>query len=92
MALINIMSKTWCEKNKATKPQNYTQKEDMITARQANGTGAYMLKEFEVGKQSVKAVTRPDGSARPPPSRRSPRATSLRPGRRARRARAGRST
>ena len=32
-ATINIMSKAWCEKNRATKPQNFTQKEDMITAR-----------------------------------------------------------
>ncbi len=40
---IYIMSRAWCEKNRATKPQNYTQKEDMITAHQANGTGPYML-------------------------------------------------
>lgn len=40
---INIMSRAWCEKNRATKPQNFTQKEDMITAREANGTGPYML-------------------------------------------------
>ncbi len=33
VATINIMSKAWCEKNRATKPQNYTHKEDMITAR-----------------------------------------------------------
>jgi peptide/nickel transport system substrate-binding protein len=44
---INIMSKAWCEKNRATKPQNYSAKEDMITAHQANGTGAYMLKSRE---------------------------------------------
>jgi peptide/nickel transport system substrate-binding protein len=43
VAMINIMSKAWCEKNRATKPQNYTQKEDMITAHEANGTGPYML-------------------------------------------------
>ena len=53
VALINIMSKTWCEKNKATKPQNYTQKEDMITAHQANGTGAYMLKSREPDIKTV---------------------------------------
>ena len=38
------MSRAWCEANRATKPQNFTEKEDMITAHQANGTGAYMLK------------------------------------------------
>ena len=52
---INIMSKAWCEKNRATKPQNYTQKEDMITARQANGTGPYMLKAREPDVKTVLA-------------------------------------
>jgi peptide/nickel transport system substrate-binding protein len=53
MNTINIMSKAWCEKNKATKPQNFTQKEDMITAHQANGTGAYMLKSREPDVKTV---------------------------------------
>src|SRR5664279_3359694 len=53
VALINIMSKAWCEKNRATKPQNYTQKEDMITAHQANGTGPYMLKAREPDIKTV---------------------------------------
>src|SRR5437762_1028029 len=52
-ATIYIMSKAWCEKNCATKPQNYTQKEDMITAHQANGTGAYMLKAREPDIKTV---------------------------------------
>ncbi len=43
IATINIMSKAWCEKHHATKPQNFTQKEDMITAHEANGTGPYIL-------------------------------------------------
>jgi peptide/nickel transport system substrate-binding protein len=50
---INIMSKAWCEKNRATKPQNYTQKEDMITAKQANGTGPYMLVSREPDVKTV---------------------------------------
>ena len=50
---INIMSRAWCEKNRATKPQNYTQKEDMITAHQANGTGPYMLKAREPDIKTV---------------------------------------
>ena len=50
---INIMSKAWSEKNRATKPQNYTQKEDMITAHQANGTGPYMLKAREPDIKTV---------------------------------------
>ncbi len=43
LATINIMSKAWCEKNKCQKPQNFAAKEDMITAREANGTGPYSL-------------------------------------------------
>jgi peptide/nickel transport system substrate-binding protein len=50
---INIMSKAWCEKNKATKPQDFTHQEDMITAHQANGTGAYMLKSREPDIKTV---------------------------------------
>jgi len=53
LTTINIMSRAWCEKNKATKPQNYAGKEDMITARQANGTGAYMLKSREPDVRTV---------------------------------------
>jgi peptide/nickel transport system substrate-binding protein len=53
VATINIMSRAWCEANRATKPQNYTEKEDMITAHQANGTGAYMLKSREPDIKTV---------------------------------------
>jgi len=52
-ATIFIMSKAWCEKNRATKPQNYMKKEDSITAHQANGTGAYMLKAREPDVKTV---------------------------------------
>jgi len=50
---INIMNRAWCEKNKATKPQNYTQKEDMVTAHEANGTGPYRLKSREPDVKTV---------------------------------------
>lgn len=43
VATINILSKAWCEKNKCMKPQNFAAKEEMITAREANGTGPYSL-------------------------------------------------
>jgi len=43
VATINILSRTWCEKNKCMKPQNFAAKEEMITAREANGTGPYSL-------------------------------------------------
>jgi peptide/nickel transport system substrate-binding protein len=55
IATINIMSKAWCEKNHATKPQNYGGKEDMATAHQANGTGPYMLKSREPDVKTVLA-------------------------------------
>ncbi len=53
MATINIMSKAWCEKNRATKPQNYKDHEDMITAHKANGTGPYMLVAREPDVKTV---------------------------------------
>jgi peptide/nickel transport system substrate-binding protein len=53
--LINIMSRAWCEKNRATKPQNFTQNEDMITAHQANGTGPYILKSRQPDIKTVLA-------------------------------------
>lgn len=40
---INIMSRAWCEKNHAMTPQNFMQKQDMVTAHEANGTGPYKL-------------------------------------------------
>ena len=43
VALINIMSKAWCEKNKATRPQDFKNAEETYSSRHANGTGPYML-------------------------------------------------
>ncbi|HKW81396.1 MAG TPA: ABC transporter substrate-binding protein [Casimicrobiaceae bacterium] len=59
VATINIMSKAWCEVNRATLPQNYTQNEDMITAHEANGTGPYMLKSRQPDIKTV-LVKNPD--------------------------------
>jgi peptide/nickel transport system substrate-binding protein len=53
VATINVMSKSWSEKNRAAKPQNFTAKEDMITAHQANGTGPYMLVSREPDVKTV---------------------------------------
>ena len=47
LVTIFIMSKSWCEKNKAVKPLDFKNKEEMITARNANGTGAFSLKSRE---------------------------------------------
>jgi len=40
---VYIMNKAWCEEHKVTKPQDYTNKEETFAARNANGTGPYML-------------------------------------------------
>ncbi|HEY0856138.1 MAG TPA: ABC transporter substrate-binding protein [Albitalea sp.] len=40
---VYIMSKSWCEENKVTKPQDFTNKEETYAARNANGTGPFML-------------------------------------------------
>ncbi len=48
-----IMSKPWCEKNKCMKPLDFKNKEEMITARNANGTGAYILKAREPDVRTV---------------------------------------
>jgi peptide/nickel transport system substrate-binding protein len=40
---VYILSKSWCEEHKVTKPQDFTNKEETYTARNANGTGPYML-------------------------------------------------
>ena len=54
-----IMSKAWCEKNKCMKPLDFKAKEEMITARNANGTGAYWLKSREPDVKTV-LVRNPD--------------------------------
>ncbi|MDH4060890.1 MAG: ABC transporter substrate-binding protein, partial [Aquincola sp.] len=44
-----IMNKAWCEKNKATKPQDFKNKEEHYAALNANGTGPFMLVKREPG-------------------------------------------
>jgi peptide/nickel transport system substrate-binding protein len=38
-----IMSKSWCEKNNSVRSQDFTNKEETYTARNANGTGPFSL-------------------------------------------------
>ena len=47
---IRIMSKAWCEKHGAVKPQDFKTGEETYSSRHANGTGPYMLvaREAEV--------------------------------------------
>ena len=44
-----IMDKEWSEKNKATKPQDFKNKEEHYAAMNANGTGPYMLVSRQPG-------------------------------------------
>jgi peptide/nickel transport system substrate-binding protein len=41
-----IMSRAWSVKNGAEKPQDYKNKEDTVASRSANGTGAFILREW----------------------------------------------
>lgn len=50
---VYIMSKSWCEEHKATRPQDFSQHEEMFTALNANGTGPYMLASREPDVRTV---------------------------------------
>ena len=50
---IYIMSKSWCEEHKATRPQDFAGREEMFTARNAMGTGPYMLVSREADVRTV---------------------------------------
>ena len=47
LVVFHIMSKTWAVKNKAEKIQDYKANESTYASRNANGTGAYMIKAWE---------------------------------------------
>ena len=51
--LVQIMSKAWCIKNKVEKPQDFENREETHAARNANGTGPYMLKLREPDVKTV---------------------------------------
>jgi peptide/nickel transport system substrate-binding protein len=53
LTYFRIMSKAWCVRNQATLPQNYTAKEDTFAARHTNGTGAFMVKEYQPDIKTV---------------------------------------
>jgi peptide/nickel transport system substrate-binding protein len=48
-----IMSKSWCEKNKVTKPLDFANKEESYTSLHANGTGPYMLVSRAPGIKTI---------------------------------------
>ena len=51
--IINIMSKSWAEKNNSTRPQDFRAKEETYASRNAMGTGPYMLVTYEPGVKTV---------------------------------------
>lgn len=48
-----IMNKAWAVKHNATLPQNYREKEDTYSSRNANGTGPFMVKERQTDVRTV---------------------------------------
>jgi peptide/nickel transport system substrate-binding protein len=48
-----IMSKAWCEKNNATKAQDFTNEKEAYTARNAMGTGPFILVSRDPDVKSV---------------------------------------
>ena len=51
-----IMSKVWAEKNRSQNVQDAKSKEETYASRNANGTGAYILKGWEPDKRLVLAA------------------------------------
>ncbi|MES2355005.1 MAG: ABC transporter substrate-binding protein [Pseudomonadota bacterium] len=50
---VRMMGKAWSIKNKAERPQDYNNKEETFAARNANGTGPYILKSREPDVKTV---------------------------------------
>jgi peptide/nickel transport system substrate-binding protein len=53
LALWYMMSKTWCEKNNATRPVDVRKGTENYASAHANGTGPFMLKSREPGVRTV---------------------------------------
>jgi peptide/nickel transport system substrate-binding protein len=53
LANFRIMGKAWAVKTGSTRPQDYTAKEDTYASRNANGTGAFMVKERQPDVRTV---------------------------------------
>ncbi len=50
---LRIMSRAWAVKHRSEKPQDYKNKEDTYAARNANGTGPFMVKAREPDVRTV---------------------------------------
>jgi peptide/nickel transport system substrate-binding protein len=53
MSNIFIMPKKWCEKHNALQPQNFKEKQEMYTVRNANGSGPFKL---ELREPDIKTI------------------------------------
>jgi peptide/nickel transport system substrate-binding protein len=53
LASVMIMNKAWAEKNGAELPQNFAQKQQTFSSRNANGTGPYRLQSREPDVRTV---------------------------------------
>ncbi|MFN7777547.1 MAG: ABC transporter substrate-binding protein, partial [Betaproteobacteria bacterium] len=51
--LVAMMSKAWAEKNNVALPQDYNAKQETYAARNANGTGPWVLKRYEPDRRLV---------------------------------------
>jgi len=56
LVVFHIMSKTWAAKTKSEKIQDYKAREETFASRNANGTGAYLIKAWEPDKRVVLAA------------------------------------
>jgi peptide/nickel transport system substrate-binding protein len=53
LSLVQVMSRAWCEKHDATRPLDFKNREERHTARNANGTGPWMLASREPDVRTV---------------------------------------
>jgi peptide/nickel transport system substrate-binding protein len=64
---VRMMNKAWALKNNAQRPQDFKNKEETFTARNANGTGPFILKSREADVKTVITANpkwwgKPDGA------------------------------
>ena len=53
MTRVLIMDRGWSEANRAERPQNFGQREETFAARNANGTGPFVIRSREVDQRTV---------------------------------------
>jgi peptide/nickel transport system substrate-binding protein len=53
LTIFHIMSRTWAAKTKSEKIQDYKANESTFASRNANGTGAYLIKSWESAQRIV---------------------------------------